>query len=279
MTAKELFTSGLQALKAAGVDDARFECDCLFEAATGISKSRRLADPPQSVPDCGKVRFQSLLERRTSGEPLQYILGKWQFFGRDFFVGEGVLIPRPETEQLVETANKIIRENCYRTVLDLCAGSGCIGLSVALQNPDTKVYLIEKYDAALYYLKKNVTALGAHNAEIVQADILIDMPENGFCADLLLSNPPYIPTAEIPVLQAEVQKEPHTALDGGVDGLLFYRAILNRWLPCVRPNGTLLFECGDGQGAAIASIFHKKTAAQRVLYDFNDIDRYVQIKV
>ncbi len=279
MTAKELFTSGLQRLTAAGNDDARFECDCLFEAATGISKSRRLSNPAQSVPDCGKARFQSLLERRTSGEPLQYILGKWQFFGRDFFVGEGVLIPRPETEQLVEAANEIIRENHYRTVLDLCAGSGCIGLSVALQNPDTKVYLIEKYDVALYYLKKNATALGVHNAEIVQADILTDTPENGFCADLLLSNPPYIKTAEIPVLQAEVQKEPHTALDGGADGLLFYRAILNRWLPCVRPNGTLLFECGDGQGAAIASIFHKKTAAQRVLYDFNDIDRYVQIKV
>lgn len=279
MTAKELFTSGLQALESVENPDARFECDCLFEAATGISKSRRLADPAQSVSEGGQARFQSLLERRTAGEPLQYILGKWQFFGRDFFVGEGVLIPRPETEQLVETANKIIRKNHYRTVLDLCAGSGCIGLSVALENPDTKVYLIEKFDAALYYLKKNAELLGARNVEIVQADILTYTPENGFCADMLLSNPPYIPSAEIPVLQAEVQKEPYTALDGGADGLLFYRAIAERWLPCVEPNGTMLFECGDGQGAAIASIFHKKTAAQHVLYDFNDIDRFVQIKV
>ncbi|MGN0519565.1 MAG: peptide chain release factor N(5)-glutamine methyltransferase [Candidatus Fimenecus sp.] len=279
MTAKELFTFGVQALKSVAGNDASFECRCLFEFATEISESHRLAEPDLVIAKGGQARFCALLERRLQGEPLQYILGKWSFYGRDFFVGEGVLIPRPETEQLVETANAHIREKQYRVVWDLCAGSGCIGLTVALENPDTQVYLFEKYDAALYYLQKNRDALGVKNAEIIQADIFKYLPLKGFYTDMLLSNPPYIPSAALDFLQTEVQKEPHSALDGGADGLDFYRAISTRWLPFVNTGGELLFECGDGQGAAVASVFHDQTAEQTVLYDFNDIDRYVQITV
>lgn len=279
MTVREVYLRGVQALKTVADDDAVFACDCLLEYATGISKTQRLANPAKEVSKDGQARFSSVLERRLRGEPLQYILGKWSFYGRDFFVGEGVLIPRPETEQLVETANMHIRRGGYRVIFDLCAGSGCIGLTVALENPQVKVYLFEKYDAALYYLQKNRDALGVTNAEIVQADILTYTPENGFYADMLLSNPPYIPSEALSSLQLEVQKEPRTALDGGADGLHFYRAIAKRWLPYLKPRGELLFECGDGQGAAIASVFREKTAAQTVLYDFNDIDRFVQITV
>lgn len=279
MTAKELFLCGVQALQPLAKTDAQFECDCLFETATGIDKSRRLANPTQSVSKGAEKRFLELLRRRLQGEPLQYILGKWSFYGRDFFVGTGVLIPRPETEQLVETANAHILANSYRVIWDLCAGSGCIGLTVALENPNTKVYLFEKYDAALRYLQKNRDAFGVKNAEIIQADIFTFQPLNGACADLLLSNPPYIPSSELPSLQTEVQKEPHTALDGGADGLDFYRVTAKRWLPFVRKGGELLFECGDGQGKAVAALFSNDTARQTVLYDFNDIDRFVQINV
>lgn len=279
MTAKELFLHGVQALRQTACDDAPFECDCLLESATGIGKSRRLADPMQAVSASSQERFLEMLCRRLQGEPLQYILGKWSFYGRDFFVGTGVLIPRPETEQLVETANAHIVANSYRAVWDLCAGSGCIGLTVALENPNTKVYLFEKHTAALRYLQKNLDALGAKNAEIIEADIFTFLPQNSACADLLLSNPPYIPSAELHSLQAEVQKEPHTALDGGADGLDFYRTMAKRWLPFVRKGGELLFECGDGQGDAVAALFSNDTARQTVLYDFNDIDRFVQINV
>lgn len=279
MNIKELFRNGVQALTPIAQSDAQFECNCLFEFATGISAGQRLANPAQPVSDSGQARFYALLERRSQGEPLQYILGKWSFYGRDFFVGAGVLIPRPETEQLVETANSHIREKKYRVIWDLCAGSGCIGLTVALENPDTKVYLFEKYDAALYYLQKNRDALGVNNARIVQADILAYTPENSICADMLLSNPPYIPSAELGLLQREVQNEPLTALDGGTDGLDFYRTIAARWLPCVKAGGEILLECGDGQGAAVATIFQHNTVQQTVRYDFNDIDRFVQINV
>ena len=279
MNIKELFRNGVQALTPIAQNDAQFECSCLFEFATGISASQRLANPAQPVSDSGQARFYALLERRLQGEPLQYILGKWSFYGRDFFVGEGVLIPRPETEQLVETANAHIRDKQYRVIWDLCAGSGCIGLTVALENPDTTVYLFEKYDAALYYLQKNRDALGVKNAKIIQADIFEYLPQNGFFTDLLLSNPPYIPSAELGLLQREVQKEPHTALYGGADGLYFYRTIAARWMPFVKMGGEMLLECGDGQGAAVASIFQHNTAQQTIRYDFNDIDRFVQINV
>lgn len=279
MNIKELFRNGVQALTPVAQNDAQFECNCLFEFATGISASHRLANPEQPVSDCGQARFYALLKRRLQGEPLQYILGKWSFFGRDFIVGEGVLIPRPETEQLVETANAHIREKQYRVIWDLCAGSGCIGLTVALENPDATVFLFEKYDAALYYLQKNRDALGVKNAKIIQADICEYLPQNGFLTDMLLSNPPYIPSAELGLLQREVQKEPHTALDGGADGLDFYRTIAARWLPFVKSGGEMLLECGDGQGAAVATIFQHNTVRQTVRYDFNDIDRFVQINV
>lgn len=279
MTVKDLFCDGVKALTAIAGEDASFECGCLLECAAGISASNRLAAPEKEVSECARSQFYAMLKRRIAGEPLQYILGKWSFYGRDFFVGEGVLIPRPETEQLVETANARILAKHMHTVLDLCAGSGCIGLTVALENPDVKVYLFEKYDAAIFYLQKNRDALGVKNAEIVKADIFKDFPNRDFSADLLLSNPPYIPSCELPDLQLEVQKEPHTALDGGTDGLDFYRAIERHWLSYVYKGGELLFECGDGQGNAISSIFSKKTATQTVLYDFNDIDRFVQITV
>ncbi|MGN0570813.1 MAG: peptide chain release factor N(5)-glutamine methyltransferase [Candidatus Fimenecus sp.] len=279
MTVKELFIHGVQALQSVAGNDAPFECGCLLEFATGISESRRLAEPKQIVSESGQASFFDLLNRRLQGEPLQYILGKWSFYGRDFFVGEGVLIPRPETEQLVETANAHIRKKQYRVIWDLCAGTGCIGLTVALENPNTQVFLFEKYDAALYYLQKNRDALGVKNAEIIQADIFSYVPQNGLCTDMLLSNPPYIPSSVLGFLQPEVQKEPHTALDGGADGLEFYRAIVAQWLPFVNTDGELLFECGDGQGTAVASIFQPKTTTQTVLYDFNDIDRFIQINV
>lgn len=279
MTVRDLYLHGVQTLASVANDDVSFECDCLLETATGIDKTHRLFNPMQTVSKGGQARFSALLERRLQGEPLQYILGKWSFFGREFYVGDGVLIPRPETEQLVETANARIRKNGYRVILDLCAGSGCIGLTVALENPNAHVYLFEKYDAALYYLRKNRDALGVKNAEIIQADVLAYTPANGLSADMLLSNPPYIPSGEMCSLQLEVLHEPYTALDGGEDGLHFYRAIEEHWLPFIKPHGELLFECGDGQGKAVAAIFHEKTATQTVLYDFNDIDRFIQITV
>ena len=278
MTLSELQKAGKARLQRAEIEDAAFEADCLLESATGYSRSQCLVRGAEAVSERVTTRFFSQIARRIQGEPLQYILGKWSFYGRDFFVGEGVLIPRPETEELVETAISVLRENPHSTVFDLCAGSGCIGLTVAKEVPECTVYLFEKYDAAFSYLQKNAEALGVPNAHLIKADIFTDAPPDGARADLLLSNPPYIPKRELAELQKEVLREPSTALDGGADGLDFYRVIQNRWMPFVNADGTLLFECGDGQGSEIANLFESAKAA-KVLFDFQNIDRFVQIIV
>lgn len=278
MTLSELQKEGKSRLQSAEIEDTAFEAACLLEAATGYSRSQCLARGAEAVSERVTTRFFALLSRRIQGEPLQYILGKWSFWGRDFFVGEGVLIPRPETEELVETAIAVLQSNPHSTVFDLCAGSGCIGLTVAKEVPECTVYLFEKYDAAFSYLQKNAEALHVPNAHIIKTDILTDAPPDGVRADLLLSNPPYIPKQELVDLQKEVQREPSTALDGGTDGLDFYRAIQNRWLPFVNAGGTLLFECGDGQGSEIVKLFPSAKAA-KVLFDFQNIDRFVQVIV
>lgn len=278
MTVAQVFQSGLSVLQKADIEDALFDCGCLFSSAFQVNQAWRITHAEDTADEQKTEQFSVLILRRASGEPLQYILGKWSFYGRDFFVGEGVLIPRPETEQLVEMALQTIREKQMKTVVDLCAGSGCIGLTVALENPECFVWLIEKYNGALHYLQKNLRALGVKNAAVLQADALsADLPD--LHTDILISNPPYVPDGEMSTLQKEVHFEPDTALAGGVDGLRFYRAIAENWLRVLHPGGEFFLECGDGQGEAIVSIFQKKSTAQEIIYDFNDIDRFVHITV
>lgn len=278
MTVSQVFQNGLTVLKKANIADAEFDCGCLFSETFQVSHAWRITHAEDKADERKTEMFFDYIRRRCSGEPLQYILGIWSFYGRDFFVGKGVLIPRPETEQLVELAVDSIRKKQMKTVIDLCAGSGCIGLTVALENPDCFVWLIEKYDGALNYLQKNLRALGVKNAEILQADALSAVLPD-LHADLFLSNPPYVPDGEMPALQKEVRFEPDTALAGGEDGLRFYRAIAENWLRVLNPGGEVFLECGDGQGKAIVSIFQKKSAVQEIIYDFNDIDRFVHITV
>lgn len=278
MTVLEAFQNGERILLANGIEDTAFDCGCLFEAACGYAHAARIAHAHDVLEPEAEIQFFSYIRRRASGEPLQYILGKWTFCGREFQVGKGVLIPRPETEELAEHASRTVRKNRYTVVWDLCAGTGCLGLTLALENPGVQVVLFEKYEGALAYLVQNQQSLGVQNAEIVQADVLLPPPKGLALPDMIISNPPYVPAGEINSLQAEVLREPRSALDGGADGLDFYRAIKELWLPCVRAGGSLWFECGDGQGNAIASLF-SDCAQSRVHYDANHVDRFVEIHV
>ncbi len=279
MTVDAAFRQGFVRLQNAGIEDAEFDCACLLETASGLDRAFRLVHPQAELNPMAEQCFFTWLNRRINGEPLQYILGKWSFYGREFFVGEGVLIPRPETELLVEQVSRRIRETGNRVIFDLCAGSGCIGLTLALEHPDCQVYLFEKYPSALSYLRRNLSALQAENATICQADIFADLPKNGLRADFLVSNPPYVPKPEIEHLQREVLSEPVTALDGGTDGLDFYRAIADKWMPFVQKDGEIWLECGDGQGKTVADLFAQKSIRQSVLFDLNHIDRIVHINV
>ncbi len=212
--------------------------------------------------------FFELADRRICGEPLQYLIGEWEFYGYEYCVGKGVLIPRPETEMLVDFAKEYLKGKNSPVVLDLCAGTGCVGLSVAREIPESTVYLVEKFDDAFAYLERN--AKNVKNARIIKGDIFdeLDLPR----ADLLLSNPPYIKSDEIAVLQREVHFEPETALDGGKDGLIFYRRIAQ--LLSETRCECVAVECGEEQADEIKELF-SETENTKAIKDFNGYDRVV----
>jgi len=249
----------------AKIDDARFDAFCLAEKAFGLSKTQLRLNVGQEV---DATEYFGLVARRGAGEPLQYILGQWEFYSLPFAVGPGALIPRPETELLVDLALDFNAQ----IIVDLCAGTGCVGLSVAHHRPNVQVHLIELSDQAMPYLKQNA----AHypNAHVYQQDIFnYELPITNY--ELILANPPYIPTCEIRQLSREVQQEPALAQDGGPDGLDFYRGIAQHWLPRLRKNGMLAVECGEGQAAQVVGLFGQEAETLR---DFNGIERVVVVK-
>ena len=256
--------------------DARFDALLLAEHAFGLSKTELRLHAERTV---DPAEYEALVCRRAAGEPLQYLLGEWEFFGLPFAVGPGVLIPRPETEQLVELALDYLK-NCDAAepvVFDLCAGTGCIGLSVAHHCPNAQVYLLEFSSYAMPYLTQNAEKYP--NAHVVQGDIFAP---HGLLSTLhahvILSNPPYIPTEEIAGLSVEVRNEPSLALDGGEDGLRFYRALADIWRQRLVPGGMLAMECGEGQARDIAALFAENAGCAEILRDFNQIERVVVIQ-
>lgn len=279
MTVSSLYKDALTALKSANIDDCEFECDLLFEYATGTGKTERRVYPDRQAEEKQADYLFSLIKKRIQGYPLQYILGEWEFMGLPFKVGEGVLIPRPETELLVTEAEKLIGSDKKTTVFDLCAGSGAIGLSIAKRNKNTEVYLFEKYPSALSFLEKNLELLSVNNAHIIKCDVLKGTDLLNIKADIIVSNPPYIRTNELPSLQREVHYEPQSALDGGEDGLVFYKKILKKWTPLLKKDGHILFECGEEQSEFVKEIYSGFSKEITFIRDFNNIDRIVKINV
>lgn len=196
---------------------------------------------------------QSMVLQREKYEPLQYILGEWEFYGLTYKVGKGVLIPRQDTEKVVETAIELLKDIKKPKVFDLCAGSGCIGITLA-KKTDANVVLLEKSNEAFEYLEQNVR-LNDVQAELIKGDVLVT-PDQSFIgtADIIVSNPPYIKSEVIPTLDVQVQFEPVSALDGGSDGLLFYRFITKYWKKVLKDDGILLFEIGYDQQQEVEEI-------------------------
>lgn len=229
--------------------DPRRELALMAEAVAAIPSDRflllSLTGRYPSLEEAQKEKISSFVERRLCGEPLQYLLGSADFYGRSFSVRPGVLIPRFDTEILVDTALPLLKEG--DSVLDLCAGTGCIGLTLGAEK-GVAVTAVEKYDGAFALLRENAAAVYPA-ARLIQGDVLTDSVTGTY--DMILSNPPYIPSGDLSLLSEEVRQEPETALDGGDDGLLFYRALIRRYLPSLKPGGYLMFECGIGQAADI----------------------------
>lgn len=275
MTISELEKLGSQKLRASGKENSDFDARCLLEFVLNLNPTQYLLNRSEEVDSVCAEKFLSLVERRSNGEPLQYILGKWEFMGLPFYVGEGVLIPRPETEMLVEYALDFLKDKKNPVVIDLCSGSGCIAISVAKHLPNAKVYAVEKSDLAFPYLKKNIWLNCVFNVSAVHGDIFDRTLLSEIKPDLILSNPPYIRSSEIASLQSEVRNEPSMALDGGEDGLIFYREIANGWLDRLGTGGAIAVECAEDQTEDIIRMFSEKTQYAEAFNDLSGLPRTV----
>lgn len=277
MTLFTLFREGERRLREAGIEDARFDCDCLFEQVFERKRPALfLRDDTEAAPPDAE-RFFALIDRRCAGEPLQYILGSWDFYDRTFFVGSGVLIPRPETETLVDIAAEFLRRSGARAVFDLCTGSGCIGLTLASHFPDSRFYLFDISETALAFAERNREKYALTNVRLFRCDIADGYPisERLPAPDILLSNPPYVPTGELSGLQRELSFEPPNALDGGEDGLVFYRILAEKWLPYLEAGGLIAVETGEGQTPAVRRLFEPFLAAVECRTDLFGVERFV----
>ena len=275
MTAEQVLRTAAEKLRAAQIENASFDASCLVENITGLSRTKIMLCDDDIADEQAELVERAVL-RRISGEPLQYILGEWDFFGRTFEVGKGVLVPRPETELLVELALEKLRNVRYPVVFDLCAGSGCVGLTIAAERPDAHVWLFEKYNEAFHYLKRNIKKLGLTNVQAVQHDITLGYDDKiSETPDLIVSNPPYLRTDELGGLSTEVMHEPVTALDGGKDGVDFYRIIASRWLPNVNKHGGIILECDPSQTLEIADMLMPYAMRVKIVTDIFGLQRAV----
>ena len=220
----------------------------------------RTAEWGHTYLDDATVDYAHLLcDRCLYGEPLAYILGEWDFYGLTFQVDKNVLIPRADTERLCELVIGRARDKVSPRILDLCCGSGCIGIAAAHEVEDARVTAVDFSDGALRVTRENARRLGVQARFVaLKADVLEDPPGGMGEYDILVSNPPYVTRQEMQELDRSVSEfEPHEALYGGPDGLDFYRAICAKWSGLLVPGGTALFECGWQQAADVAAIMEE----------------------
>ncbi len=243
---------------------------------THILKCRRIdlhLNKPVLTPE-QQQRFGEYVERRRAGEPLQYVLGVAHFYGLEFKVNPNVLVPRPETEILVEEA---LRRFKGSSILDVGTGSGNIAVTLAKHIPQARVVAIDISEDALAVARKNAVAHGvADRIDFVRADILQWLTP-GQAFDMVISNPPYIPSGQIASLPMDVQKEPRMALDGGEDGLKFCQMLIKSSPPLLRKGGCLMMEFGDGQGFALRALCEQTRAFSHIeiLHDLNGKERII----
>ena len=246
--------------------------------AAGKDKARLLRDGAlYASPEVEEAAW-ALARRRLAGEPVAYLIGEWEFYGLPLDISESVLIPRPDTETLAEAAIGWLRQQEAPRVLDLCAGSGWLGLAIASQVPAARVVLGEWSDGALKICRQNVRRNSLTARVVPMQANAREKPEKSLGEfQCIVSNPPYIPRADIETLDTSVKDyEPHLALDGGEDGLDFYRSISEKWKEALAPGGRLYFEVGIGQADNVLRIMRTQGFGDiQVVKDHHDIPRVV----
>lgn len=274
MTIFEAYNDCKKQLEKAGIEDYVFESKQIIKHVTGYTNAQILTKYTQQLTKFQQDNLTAIIKQRLIRYPLQYILRRWNFFGREFFVGPGVLIPRSDTETLIDVCLETLQKKQIPRVLDLCAGTGCIGLTIKGECANADVTLVEKFDQALEYTVKNA----AHNnldVKIIKGDVLATEGAEGIY-DLIVSNPPYINDEDMKNLQPEVTFEPATALAGGNDGLDFYRHITKEYKKNLSKDGTLAFEVGINQADAVAEIMRENGFSNlQTRKDYANVDRVV----
>lgn len=260
-----------------GVDEPSQEAELILNHLFGINRASIIFDKNREYDE---YKITPFLEKRAMGIPLQHILGKWYFMGREFFVSKDCLIPRPDTEILVERAIKELKIG--GSVADLCTGSGCIGISMLVYREDISTMLLcDISKKALDIAKKNaISNLVNKKCTFLCADITKNMPNATF--DMIVSNPPYIPTADVAGLSQEVKNEPMLALDGGKDGFDIIRFLLSDGLNYLNENGKMLIEFGFDQGKKMAELCNiiksqDKIKSYEIIKDYGGNDRCVLV--
>ncbi|HIY03749.1 MAG TPA: peptide chain release factor N(5)-glutamine methyltransferase [Candidatus Anaerotignum merdipullorum] len=244
---------GTERLMRAKKDNARREAAMLLQKATGLTQTILLTESEQKIKPEAARKYVAFLNERENGRPLQYILGEWEFMGLSFSVGEGVLIPRADTEVLVETILEMAQKERLHTGLDIGTGTGCIPICLEKLG-GIQMTAVELHTDALAFAKRNNDRNRTH-VTFVESDLFANLPENMAPLDFIVSNPPYIPQADCDKLMPEVRFfEPRSALDGGADGLDVYRAIIAQAGTYLRDGGWLFFEIGYDQREALFTL-------------------------
>ena len=256
-TYNDIYLGIKKALRQGGIEDSDFEARLLLGAASKKTKEELLRDFQLYTTDEIEKKAEDFVWRRLSGEPIAYITESWEFYGIPFYINSDVLIPRIDTEIIVDTAISIL--NGYKMdarILDLCCGSGCITCALAKQLPAAKFLDIDISQKALEVARRNIADLNLNTRVVcMQSDALSSPPMGIGTFDMIVSNPPYIPTEEINNLSPSVSDfEPLIALDGGSDGLKYYKAIIKYWKSQIKDNGFLLFEVGENEAEAVSGM-------------------------
>lgn len=276
MNIGKAYRAGKKLLEEAGCESSAFDAGCLFQKVFCLDRQQRIMRSGENADTEKTAEYLSLARERAEGRPLQYLLGEWPFLDLTLEVGEGVLIPREETELLVRTAADLLRGREAAEIVDLCSGSGAVALGLASLLPGARITAVEKYAGALAYLRRNIEKTGIPGVRAAELDVLDPAAAQKFSSlDAVVSNPPYVCAEEIETLQTEVRREPREALDGGNDGLTFYRAISEIWIPKLKPGGIAAVEIGEGQAEDVKKLFGGMLEDLRVYRDFNGFERVV----
>ena len=274
MTIFEAYNSTKKKLEKAGIEDFVFEAKQIIKHITGLNATQILTYYNRNLTEFQENNLVAIVHQREVRYPLQYIFGEWDFYGRSFYVGPGVLVPRADTETLIDGTKEFLEGIENPEILDLCAGSGCIGITLAKEFEKSNVTLVEKYDEAIRYAEKNIIRNKADNANLLKGDIF-DGFANDKTFDLIISNPPYIPENEMKEISPETKFEPETALLADDEGMEFYKAIIENYTSSLKTGGMMAFEVGFGESEKVAELL--KTAGYNVSIkkDLNNIERLV----